>query len=54
MVLCSKCGGPDFIELELHESSYSEVSKKDKTVYNRPVKCIRCNFKFVPPSYHYK
>ncbi|MFB5599903.1 MAG: hypothetical protein ACE5SW_06725 [Nitrososphaeraceae archaeon] len=50
MILCPRCGGEDFIELERHHARYSEESEKDKAIYTRPVKCLKCDFEFVPPS----
>ena len=45
---CPNCGGEDFLELEQHHVDYSEELKESKSIYTRPLKCLRCDFEFVP------
>ncbi|HEX7257645.1 MAG TPA: hypothetical protein VF242_06255 [Nitrososphaeraceae archaeon] len=45
---CPRCGGEDFLELEQHHVDYSEELKENKSIYTRPLKCLRCDFEFVP------
>ena len=42
---CPRCGGEDFLELEQHHVDYSEELEKNKSL-----KCLRCDFEFVPLS----
>ena len=45
---CPRCGGEDFLELEQHHVDYSEELEENKTIYTRPLKCLKCDFEFVP------
>ena len=45
---CPRCGGEDFLELEQHRVDYSEEFEENKTIYTKPLKCLRCDFEFVP------
>lgn len=44
---CPRCGGEDFLELEQHHVDYKEL-EENKNIYTRPLKCLRCDFEFVP------
>lgn len=44
----SQMWGEDFLELEQHRVDYSEEFEENKTIYTKPLKCLRCDFEFVP------
>jgi len=48
MMKCPRCGSEDFLELEQHHVEYSKELEENKTIYTRPVKCLQCDFEFVP------
>ncbi len=48
MMKCPRCGSEDFLELEQRHVEYSEELEENKTIYTRPVKCLQCDFEFVP------
>ena len=45
---CPRCGGEDFLELEQHHVEYFEELEENKTIYTKPLKCLSCDFEFVP------
>jgi predicted nucleic-acid-binding Zn-ribbon protein len=46
---CPRCGSKDFLEQELHHYVDSEVlSEENKNTYVKQLKCIKCDFEFVP------
>lgn len=47
---CPRCEDQDFLELEQHHVKYSEEWGEHKTVYIKPLRCLKCDFEFVPST----
>ena len=48
---CPRCGGQEFRELEEHNYIDSqELSEENKNIYKRQLRCLKCDFEFVPST----
>ena len=48
---CPRCGGEDFHLKEQHQYQDSKyLSEENKNTYKRQLRCLKCNFDFVPST----
>ncbi len=45
---CPRCGGQDFNEREQHHYIDSKLNEENKNTYTRQLRCLKCDFEFVP------
>lgn len=48
---CPRCGSEDFHETDQHLYQDSEVlTEENKNTYKRQLRCLKCNFEFIPSA----